>query len=79
MRGRLWRHIAAALTVSYGLSLGFWLFAGVFNLPGFVLVSALAAALGLAAGWLAGKRLWVTALAAMVFRLVLYYVMTRGS
>ncbi len=75
----LWLHAALALAVSYGLSLFFWFGLGVFNLAGFVIISALAAALGLTAGWRAHKKLWITALATLVVRLMLYVVMTRGS
>jgi len=71
-------HLLVAVLVSYGLSVMFWLGLGVFNLMGFMLISALAAAVGLGAGWLMGKRLWVTLLASLLARLMLYVLMTRG-
>jgi hypothetical protein len=71
-------HFLVALMVSYGLSVAFWLGLGVFNLMGFILVSAIAAALGLGAGWLMGKRLWVTLLVTLLTRLALYVLMTGG-
>ncbi|WP_300526986.1 hypothetical protein [Maricaulis sp.] len=74
----LLRHALAALTVSFSLSAGFWLVWGVFVMPGFVVMSLAAAAAGLLAGWLAGKRLWVTILATAVFRLVIYLVATAA-
>lgn len=71
-------HITLAIIIAYGLSVYFWLGLGVFNLIGFIGVSALAVVIGLAAGWLMGKRLWVTALATLAARLILYAVMMRG-
>jgi len=71
-------HLLVAGLVSYGLSVAFWLGLGVFNLMGFILVSAMAAALGLGAGWILGKRLWVTLLASLLARLGLYVLMTGG-
>jgi len=71
-------HLLVALMVSYGLSVAFWLGLGVFNLMGFILVSAIATVLGVFAGWLMGKRLWVTVLATLLARLALYVLMTRG-
>ena len=75
---RLKTHTLLALFVSYGLSIFFWLGLGVFNLVGFVVVSALAAAMGLGAGWVMKKRLWVTIMATLVIRVALYVFMTRG-
>ena len=75
----LWLHGVVALALAYGLSLFFWLGLGVFNLPGFMMISFLAAATGLAAGWLAGRRLWLTALVTSVVRIALYVLMTHGS
>ncbi|PHS24609.1 MAG: hypothetical protein COA84_08935 [Robiginitomaculum sp.] len=74
----LMTHALAALFVSYGLSVFFWLGLGVFNLIGFIIVSALAAAMGLGAGWVMKKRLWVTIMATLVIRIALYVLMTRG-
>ncbi|PHS28941.1 MAG: hypothetical protein COA85_02430 [Robiginitomaculum sp.] len=71
-------HFLGALLVSYGLSVAFWLGLGVFNLMGFVFVSALAAALGVFAGWFMGKHLWVTVLATLLCRLGLYMLMMRS-
>ena len=74
----LMAHALAALVVSYGLSVYFWLGFGVFNLSGFIVISALAAAMGFIAGWVMKKRLWVTIMATLVIRVALYVVMTRG-
>ncbi len=71
-------HILVAALLSYGLSIFFRFAFGVFNLGGFIGVSALAAAIGLLAGWLSGKRLLVTALVTVMVRIGLYYFMTRG-
>ncbi len=76
--GPLITHLLVAVLVSYGLSAFFWLGLGVFNLMGFVIISALAAILGVSTGWVMGKRLWITATASLAYRLALYGLMMRG-
>ncbi len=71
-------HLVLALITSYGLSVFFWLTLGVFNLIGFIVVSALAAALGLASGMIMQRRLWITVFATLLVRIGLYLLMTRG-
>jgi hypothetical protein len=71
-------HFVVALGLAYGLSVFFWLGLGVFNLAGFIVVSALAALAGLLTGWFGNKRLWLTALATVLIRLGLYAFMMRG-
>ncbi|WP_339748729.1 hypothetical protein [uncultured Maricaulis sp.] len=72
------RHLLLAAAVSYGLSGLFWLVLNVFNLQGFIAVSAACALAGALAGWLSGRRLWVTAGATAVIRLVAFFLMTGG-
>ena len=62
------RHALLALLVSYGLSTAFWGLFGVFVLWPFILVSLACALAGAAAGWLAGRRLWLTLAATAVIR-----------
>ncbi|VAV93675.1 hypothetical protein MNBD_ALPHA06-1011 [hydrothermal vent metagenome] len=76
MQSQWVRHTAYALVLSYGLSVFFWLGFGVFNLVGFIVVSALTAALGVASGWVLGKKLGITLLATFVFRILAYLLMT---
>ena len=45
-------------------------------MPGFVIMSLLAAAAGVIIGQLAGQRLWVTALATIIVRLAIYFIAT---
>jgi hypothetical protein len=72
------RHAFAALLVSFALSVSFWLIWGVFVLPGFIVMSLLAAAGGLLAGWLAGKRLVITLVATAVIRIAIYVIATSA-
>jgi hypothetical protein len=71
-------HFIVALGIAYGLSVFFWLGLGVFNLVGFIVVSALAAIAGLLVGWFGKQRLWLTGLATALIRLGLYAFMMRG-
>lgn len=73
------RHLLLAAIISYGLSGLFWFGLGVFNLQGFVLVSAGCAIAGALIGYLAGRRMLVTAGATVVIRLAAFFVMTGGS
>ena len=72
----LLRHTILALALSFALSAAFWLVWGVFVMPGFVIMSLLAAAAGVIIGQLAGQRLWVTALATIIVRLAIYFIAT---
>jgi hypothetical protein len=73
------RHLLLATIISYGLSGLFWIGLGVFNLPGFVLVSAGSALAGALIDYLAGRRMLVTAGATAVIRLAVFFLMTGGS
>jgi len=64
----LLRHILIAALISFGLSVGFWLGLGVFDLQGFVIVSSGVALAGALAGLLFGGRLAVTAGVTLVLR-----------
>lgn len=72
------RHILLALAISYGLSVFFWLALNVFILTGFIVVSAGCALAGALLGYLAGKRLWVTAIATGAIRLAAFLAVTNG-
>ncbi len=73
------KHIFAALLVSYGLSLAFWLILHVFNLPGFIFISLACALAGAAAGWLGGQRVWVSIMATFLLRILVYIVMVYAA
>lgn len=70
--------LVVCLLVSYGLSVGFWLGLGVFNLPGFILGSAAAGFAGAIVGWLAGRSLLLAVVATAVIRIALFIFMTHG-
>lgn len=73
------KNFAAALLVSYVLSIVFWLAFGVFNLPGFIFVSAAAALVGTLVGWLMRTSLIVTLLATAIVRIALFGFMTQSG
>lgn len=72
-------HAIAALGLSYGLSVYFWLGLGTFNLIGFILVSAGVALVGGLCGWFLNKNIWVTIVATIILRVAVYWLMTTGS
>jgi hypothetical protein len=45
-------------------------------MPGFIVMSLLAAAGGVVAGWLAGKRLVITLMATAIIRIAIYVIAT---
>lgn len=69
-------HGAVALALSYGLSLYFWFALGTFNLIGFIVVSACVALMGALCGWFLNKNIWITAIATIILRLAIYWLMT---
>ena len=75
----LLRHLLLAAVISYGLSGLFWLVLHVFNLPGFIFVSAGCAIAGALAGYFAGQRLLVTAGATAAIRVAVFFIMTGGA
>lgn len=75
----LLRHALLALALSLTLSTTFYLAFGVFVMPGFVVMSLAAAAGGTLIGWLAARRLWLTAIATILIRLAIFLVATRSS
>ena len=72
-------HFTLALCVSYVLSLCFWLVLHVFNLGGFIVISALCAFIGAMVGFLAGRRLWLTGLVTLIVRIVVFMLMTKTA
>ena len=70
------KYIWPSLALSYGLSVFFWLVLGVFNLGGFIAVSALCGVAGGALGYAAGKKMWVALVATAIIRIVVYLIMT---
>jgi len=75
----LLRHALTALALSVSLSIAFYALFGVFVMPGFVIMSLAAAAVGLAVGWFMGKRLWLTALVTLVVRVGIFWIATGGD
>ncbi len=73
------RHISLALFLSYGLSLLFWTVLNVFNLPGFIIISALCAIAGAGIGYLWGRRLWLSLLMTFLIRMGVFFLMTGLS
>lgn len=74
----LLRHALGALLVSFALSVSFWLIWGTFVMPGFIVMSLLAAAGGVLSGWLAGKRLVITLVATALIRIAIYIIATSA-
>ncbi|MEL7517681.1 MAG: hypothetical protein AAFN48_01860 [Pseudomonadota bacterium] len=64
----IFRHALIAVLVSFGLSIFFWAAFGVFLAVPFLVVSTLCALGGGVVGWVAGKRLWVTAIMTALIR-----------
>ena len=80
MRQPLSTHIVAALVLSFGLSILFWLGFGVFVLVGFILWSLVCAAVGAGAGYfLAKNNILVTAAVTIVLRVAIYLIMTQAA
>lgn len=72
-------HALLAGLVSFGLSGVFGLAFGVFMLIPFFVVSSACAIVGALIGWVAGKRLWVTALAAALIRVGVFVAVIGPS
>ena len=73
------KHLALAAILSFGLSLGFWVLLGVFDLRGFWVVSTACALIGGLGGYLAGKRIAVTALLTMIVRIAVFALVVQGG
>ena len=69
-------HALAAILVSYGLSVGFWAFLGVFNLAGFIIWSFVAAAIGCGLGYKITKHILGTVIFTAIIRIAIYVIMT---
>ena len=72
------RHLAFAILVSYGFSVAFWLFMGVFILKGFIIISAACALAGALVGYFSGKKLMTTLIATAIIRLAAFYAVMEG-
>ncbi len=73
------KHLMLAIGLSYALSLFFWAVFSVFNLQGFILVSAVCALAGAGIGFLTGRRLVVTAIATILIRIAAYLVAVSAA
>lgn len=67
-------HLLIAAILSFAISIGAWAFLHVFVLVPFLVVSTGVAVLAAAAGYIFGKRLWATAILAIIMRLAVLYL-----
>lgn len=73
-------HFLAALALSFGLSVLFWLGFGTFVLAGFIIWSVVSAIVGAGAGYfLARNNLLVTLLVTLAIRVAIYLIMTPAQ
>jgi len=75
----LHHHFFLAALISFGLSLVFWRAFGGFYPVSLFLISGSCAAIGAMTGWLLGKKLWVTMLAAALLRVIIFVAILGPS
>ena len=78
MNQSLVNHALAALIVSFSISIGFWIFLGVFNLIGFILWSLVAAALAVGISHKWKHHIIGTMVITAVIRFSIYWAMTSS-
>lgn len=65
------RHYLISILVSFGLSVLFWVFLGVFEVVGFLFWSCLAALLGSSIGLVFDRKIWISVLSTIVIRFII--------